>query len=226
MEDILRQSYLFQGIAEADALRLADSLSVGKRSYAKDHLILSAGEQVRSLGVVLAGGVIVTMTDPWGGRSVVNVLTAGDVFAETYAFAEEPLMVSVWAQESCEILFLDLRRRGIGTDAAMDRLMANLLRVLCEKNLHLSRRMRFTAPKSIRGRVIAYLSHERVRQGSAYLVLPFSRQQLADFLNVDRSALSAELGRMQRDGLIEVYRNHFKILEKGKAEGMDGERAE
>lgn len=223
MESILQQCYLFQGMPDADIQRIADLLNAGRRSYAKGQLILSAGDRVRSIGVLLSGSVMVTMTDPWGNLSVVNALHAGDVFAESYAFAEEPLLVSVFAQEACSILFLDLHRQGIGADPAMDRLMTNLLRVLCEKNLHLSRRMGFIAPKSIRGRVIAYLTHECIRQHSNYLDLPFNRQQLADFLNVDRSALSAELGRMQRDGLIEVARSHFKILEKGKAEGISGE---
>ena len=81
-----------------------------------------------------------------------------------------------------------------------------------QKNLNLSRKIFHTSPKTIRGRLLSYLSYQSMRSGSSSFTIPFNRQQLADYLNVDRSALSNELSKMQRDGLIQVERNRFVLL--------------
>lgn len=168
---------------------------------------------------MLSGSVSIENDDVWGNKSILDKVGPGQVFAETYACVPgEPLMVSVVAAEDTEILFLDVSRALDGCSNAcgsQSRLLRNLLSISARKNLHLSRRIFHTSSKSIRGRLLSYLSFQAAQHGSNDFEISFNRQQLADYLSVDRSAMSNELSKMQRDGLLTVNRSHFTIL------GMD-----
>lgn len=121
------------------------------------------------------------------------------------------------AAEDCQILFLEVGkifRTCPDTCPCHEKLIRNMLMVMAKKNLELSRRSLHTAPKSIRGRLISYFSQEMVQQGSSRFIIPFNRQELADYLGVDRSALSNELGKMRKEGMIEVNRNQIHYLEQ------------
>ena len=180
---------------------------------------MRAGDHVGSIALVLSGSVCIENNDAWGNKSVLDRLGQGQVFAETYACVPgEPMMVSVVAAERAEILFL--RAAPLLDEQAppaVQRLVRNLLSVSAQKNLILSRRMFHISAKTIRGRLQSYLSDQAARRGRQEFDIPFDRQQLADYLGVDRSALSAELGRMQREGLLRVRKNHF-VLSAAKDE--------
>ena len=140
-------------------------------------------------------------------------MEAGQAFAETYALCGEPLMVDVAAAEPCEILWLDLVPMLQQQNTAASwypKFLHNLLLLSMQKNLALSQRIRCTTPKSARGRLLTYLSAQAVRAGSTHFSIPFDRQQLADYLNLDRSALSKELGKM-RDGKMRAARPQKRI---------------
>ena len=124
------------------------------------------------------------------------------------------MLVTVVAAETAEILFLNVAKiLKVCTNACTfhSKLIRNLLTLAAQKNLNLSQRIFHTTPKSIRGRLLSYLSWQAVKQGTREFDIPFNRQQLADYLGVDRSAMSAELGKMKREGIIQVNRNHFRM---------------
>lgn len=126
-------------------------------------------------------------------------------------------MVSVLASERCEILFLEIQRVFTVCSPACgyhSRLIRNLLTIMARKNLMLTRKIDHMSQRTIREKVMAYLSCEAERWGNEAFEIPFNRQQLADYLAVDRSALSAELSRMQKDGLIEYGKNRFRIIRR------------
>ena len=166
--------------------------------------------------LVLSGSVTIESNDAWGNRTILSHVGRGQFFAETYAlFKDEPLLVDVRANEKSAVLFL----RSGNIQALMDqsapwanKYMTNILMISARKNLMLSGRSFHTAPKTIRGRVLSYLNSVSLQKHSNEFDIPFDRQQLADYLNLERSALSKELGKMQRDGLIKTKKNHFVIL--------------
>ena len=186
-----------------------------KREYKKSELILHTGTVTERMGLVLEGSVTIESSDIWGDRAILSHVGRGQFFAETYALLEnEPMLVDVSANENCEILFLNCRRIREEADTQelwRIKLISNLLTISSLKNLTLSHRIFNTAPKSIRGRVLAYLNSVSLHRHSREFDIPFDRQQLADYLNLDRSALSKELGKMQRDGLISTRKKHFII---------------
>ena len=221
-ETWLSRTPLFRGISAGEAASLLECLRAETRRYGKGETIYHAGDTVHALGVVRSGSVLVAREDFWGNVAVLDRVEPGQIFAETYACTPgEPLMVRVSAASETEVLFLR-------TDRILDvcpsacachgTLVRNLLALSAQKNLTLSRKIFHTAPKTIRGRLLSYLSEQAVRAGSRTFSIPFDRQQLADYLGVERSALSHELGKMRREGLLQVRKNVF-TLEHGCREG-------
>lgn len=213
--DFLTQTQLFRDIPVGELNGLLNCLRAVRRQYEKGAVLCSAGERTASIGLVLSGSVHIESDDVWGSKSILSSVGPGQVFAETYAcLPDEPLMVSVTAAEDTAVLFLHaphMLAPCTQTCICHAQLIRNLLFVSARKNLELSRRAFHTAPKTIRGRLLSYLSMQAIRTGSDSFSIPFDRQQLADYLGVDRSALSAELGRMRREGLLDFRKNWFHL---------------
>lgn len=182
--------------------------------YGKGEVIFGAGSVVTDIGLVLSGSVRIEYTDLWGNKSILGIIPAGGVFAESYAcIPDEPMMVDAVANEECSIMFISVPRLFMPCPACknQNRLIQNLVVISAGKNLQLSRRSMHTSPKTIRRRLFSYFSQMVSAQGSNKIIIPFDRQQLADYLNLDRSALSKELGKMRKDGLIAYHKNRFEI---------------
>ncbi|HIT13140.1 MAG TPA: Crp/Fnr family transcriptional regulator [Candidatus Scatomonas merdigallinarum] len=213
----ISKTVLFQGTRPEDAEAMLKCLEAREKQFQKDETIYYVGDRVSELGLVLSGSVLIENDDLWGNRSILDRIGPGQIFAETYACVPgEKLLVTVTAAEKTEVLFLNVGKiLRVCTNACSfhARLIRNLLTLSARKNLNLSRRIFHTSAKSIRGRLLSYLSWQAVKQGSREFDIPFNRQQLADYLGVDRSAMSAELGKMKREGLIQVDRSHFRMEE-------------
>ncbi|WP_085830103.1 Crp/Fnr family transcriptional regulator [Collinsella vaginalis] len=206
----------FEGIDHDDTVSMLRCMGARVRAFKSEELILRMGEPAPAFGLVLDGGVRIERTDAWGDTSVIGFARPGEVFGESYACAPNtPLLVNAVATEGTRILLLNVNHvlrpcdKGCAYHA---RLLTNLLMLSARKNIELSRRIFHTSPKSIRGKLLSYLSSEAARAGSRRFSIPFNRQQLADYLAVDRCALSSELGRMQRDGLLRTRRSEFELL--------------
>ena len=209
---------LFRGMTVPDIEEMLRCLRAVERTYKKGAVILPEGTPTEQLGVVLSGRVIIEMGDVWGNNSVLSSVGAGGIFAEAYACVPgEPLMVNVTAAEDTRALLLNIRRvlePCANVCPRHVRLVRNLLTLCSEKNLQLSRRVLHTGPKSIRKRLLSYFSECIKRTGSYSFDIPYNRQQLADYLSVERSALSNELSLMRRDGLIRYEKNHFDVMKQ------------
>lgn len=212
----LSQTALFRGAAPREVEGMLSCLGAEQRHFSKGELLCRAGDVVMALGMVLFGSVLIESNDLWGNTTVLDSVGPGQIFAETYACAAgEPMMVNVVAAGPVDVLFLNINRAlQVCSHACAhhNRLIRNLLSISAQKNLSLSRKIFHTSSKSIRGRLLSYLSYQAVRGGSRSFTIPFNRQQLADYLNVDRSALSNELSKMQKEGLLRVEKSHFELM--------------
>lgn len=219
---IISKSALFRGI-EAEAVEaMLQCLQARTRTYGKGARIYHMGQFVGEIGLLLAGGVTIESDDVWGNRTIINHFGPGEAFAEAYACVPgEALMVDVVAAEASTVLFLSIECALTTCSSACahhNRLIKNLLAVTAQKNLSLTRRMFHLTPKSIRGKLLAYLSFQAIKQGKYRFEIPFNRQQLADYLGVDRSALSNELSKMARAGLLRYKRNEFTLAQRVQTE--------
>lgn len=213
---VLSESILFRRLSEAEIPQVLDFLHAYEKRLEKGAQILSAGHTTEWMGLVLSGSVTVQSNDLWGNRTILHHVGRGDFFAETFAWLREvPMPVEVIANEDCAVLFLN-----IGLLPALSPVQhpwaptigTNLLTIIAHKNLMLAGRSFHTSPKSARARIMSYLNSVAVQAQSREFDIPFDRQQLADYLNLDRSVLSRELGRMQEDGLIRTRKKRFVLL--------------
>ena len=214
--EALQNIVIFKNFSIDEIKAALDLLHATSRQYKKGEIILHAGSTTREMGLVLKGSVTIENNDAWGNKSILSHVGKGHFFAETYAYiGTEPLMVDVTANEDCSILFLKigaLQELVSEKNPWAVKLTMNLLTIFSQKNLALSGRSFHISPKTIRGRVMAYLNSLYIKKGTSTFDIPFDRQQMADYLNLDRTALSKELGRMRDEGLISFHKNRFTIL--------------
>ena len=214
--EIIKQCPLFAGIEETNLSTLLDCLMAVRRSYQKSELVFSAGDAVRSVGMVLSGGVHILQEDYWGNRTILAHISPGELFGEAFSCAEiDSLPVSVIAVEKTEVLLIDFKRIiATGSSASVFHLVLikNMLKLLAQKNIMLTQKMEIITHRTTRERLLTYLSAQAIKAGKNRFSIPFNRQQLADYLSVERSAMSAELSHMQADGLISTNRSEFELL--------------
>ena len=215
MLSVLRTSGIFSGISEEETEKMLHCLEVRPETFRKEEYILRAGDRVEAFGLVITGKVMIIQEDFWGNRNILAAVGPGQCFAETFACSPGAVLnVSVIAETNVQVLFLNVKRiltTCPSTCSHHSRMIRNLLSELAEKNLRLNEKITHLGQRSRRAKILSYLSAEAQRHGSAEFDIAFSRQQLADYLSVDRSGLSLELSRMQEEGLLEYRKNHFKL---------------
>lgn len=212
----LKNHPLFQDLSESDLDQLYHAACMRSQFFEKNQTVFHAGDRICEVGIVQTGNVHIEMIDLWGNKSILSSIAPGQIFAETYAICRKPLLVDVTAAAPCEILFLNLEflaRSFSEPGSCRDAIMQNLFAICVRKNLILSNRIFCTTPKTVRGRLLVYLSSESAKAGSTSFTIPFDRQGMADYLNLDRSALSKELGRMKKDGILDFNKNHFILYQ-------------
>ena len=219
---MLRSLKIFNGMDEKEIKRAAAALGVCERVYKKGEIIFHAGNTTDTMGMVLSGSVIIENNDLWGNRTILGYIGKGQFFGETYALLENTvLLVDACANEDSCIVFFKIgavRSMAASGEPWLVKLLSNLLAISVRKNIALSERSFHTARKTSRAKLLSYLNFISLKKKSTEFDIPFDRQQLADYLNLERTALSKELGKMQNDGLITFRKNHF-VLNKTKSQG-------
>lgn len=205
---------LFQGIPPEECGAMMALGCVRTADFEKGAVLFRTGDVTGEFGVLLSGEVHVESGDLWGNRVILHSIPAGHAFAETYALCGVPMMADVIAVQPSRVLFIRLAALLDEANSAQPwypKLLRNLTLLFARKNLAWSGRVFCLSAKGIRSRVMMYLSAQAAQAGSTEFSIPFDRQQLADYLNVERSALSKELGRMQKEGILTFRKNHFQL---------------
>ena len=213
---ILTECALFHGLREAQIREMLPCLSARQSRFRRGQFLLRAGDRVAFAGILLSGEAEVLQEDFWGNRNLLAAVGPGDLFAEAFACAHAVSPVSVLCKTDGSVLYLNVRAVFSPCEKACAQhkaLSQNLIRVLAEKNMQLNEKAGFLSQRTTREKLLAYLSAQARRAGSASFRIPFDRQQLADFLSVNRSAMSAELSRMQREGLLCADRSSVTLCQ-------------
>ena len=203
-------SPLFRGVPAQEIPGLLTRLEAKAVSYPKNDFILHAGAPVTSLGLIVDGHVLVVREDFWGRRNLMAALGPGQCFAETFACVPGSVLgVSVTAQTACTVLFLNVQQ--LLASGGNSPLLRTLMADMAAKNLAFTEKLTHLGQRTTRERLLSYLSAQAQKQGRVEFDIPLSRQQLADYLLVERSGLSRELCRMRDEGLLEFRKNHFLL---------------
>ncbi len=212
----LQRCPLFQGIDEDDMLKMLGCLGAKVETFDKKYTIMAEGNPAKYIGIVLSGSAQIMQVDYYGNRSILSSVEAPQVFAEAFACAEVGAMpVTVIANEPTEVMLIDARhilQTCCHNCQFHQQLIFNLMKNLATKTLLFHQRIDITSKRTTREKLMAYLMLQAKNAGNNQFEIPFDRQELADYLEVDRSGLSAEISKLRNENVIESHKKHFKLL--------------
>ena len=214
--EILKHTQLFSGVGDDDISAMLNCLQAKIRTFQKGDYVFREGEHIDHITVLLDGKLLIQHDDFWGNRNIVHVIRVGEMFGEAYAAPESGVLLNdVIAEEDSTIIVFDVKRILTVCSSACrfhSMVVQNLLFSISEKNRKLLQKIGHMSKRSTRTKLLSYLSEEAKRHNSRHFSIPFTRQQLADFLCVDRSAMSNELCKMRDEGLLIFDKNEFTLL--------------
>ncbi len=213
---VLKRTSLFAGVGDSEIEAMMSCLNTRVRSFKKGEYVFRQGEHLSDIAVLAKGTLHIQNDDYWGNRSILGQISVGELFGEAYVAPESGVLHNdVVAIEDSTVIFFDVRRILTTCSSACrfhTMVVQNMFFAISEQNRKLVQKLSHMSKRSTREKLISYLSEEAKKQKSSSLIIPFNRQQLVDFLSVDRSAMSNELCKMRNDGLIEFEKNHFRLL--------------
>lgn len=214
--DVLKNCPLFSHIGEENLLRMLTCLGAKIESFDKKYTVIAEGNPAKYIGIVLTGSVQIVRIDYYGNRSILTEVGAGDVFGEAFACAEvEAIPVTVIANEPCLIMLIDcghILHTCENNCGFHQQLIFNLMKDLATKTMLFHQKIEIMAKRSTRDKLLTYLMFQAKKAGRNRFTIPFDRQELADYLEVDRSGLSAEISKLRREGILESEKNEFILL--------------
>lgn len=217
---ILKRTRLFAGVGEDEINSLLACLGAKLLEYQKGEYVLRQGEHITDIMILADGNLHIQNDDYWGNRSILGQISVGEMFGEAYAGSESGLMLNdVVAVQDSKVIFFDVKRILTTCSSSCrfhSMVVRNMFFAISEKNRNLVQKLGHMSRRTTREKLISYLSEESKKHNSSKFTIPFNRQQLADFLSVDRSAMSNELCKMRDEGLLEFEKNQFVLFETEK----------
>lgn len=214
---VLKKTVLFAGISSDEIRGMLDCLGSSVSHFEKGDFILSAGDETHNIGIVLSGQAAVYKDDILGNRSVIGIIEPGDMFAESFLCAGITVSpVTVEAKEPSDILLMPLARILTTCSSCCgyhNKLVENMLGIIARKNMALSEKIDHIAKRTTRQKLVSYLISQATINKSGSFSINLDRQGLADYLCVNRSALSRELSKIAEEGILSFSKDRFKIID-------------
>lgn len=214
--ETLKRSPLFDQIGQENLTAMLGCLNTREMHYQKGETVFAEGEPATQIGIVCKGEVQIERMDYYGNRTIVSRASCGDLFGETFACAGiAQLPVSVIATEDTAVLLFDCRRitqSCCNACAFHQQMIYNLLKITAQKSLRLHQRAEIISQRTTRDKLLAYLERQAKEAGKNRFTVPFDRQALADYLEVDRSGLSAEISKLRKEGILRCTKSEFELL--------------
>ncbi len=212
---ILTKCGLFDDIGEQELLSILGCLKAKVVEFDKQYTVFREGTTQKHLGILLSGSLHLVRMDYYGNRSILSGVEVGETFLEAFACSEVELPLSVVADEPSEVMIIDVRHILHTCANCCDfhqRLIFNIMKILATKNVAFHQKIDVTSKRSTREKLLTYLNYQSKKANSNEFLIPFDRQELADYLEVERSGLSVEISKLKKEGLIDSNKNYFKLL--------------
>ena len=213
----VRNTLLFEDLRDEDIKKVLNCLKAEEVSYTKDATVKLGRKNTPLVGIVLSGSIFTVCTDSDGNRSILDNAREGEIFGFSLILDDFGDNLCIVAAEDCRVLLIEANTILWGCSCFCDthkQLLYNLIRILSRSNMGLLRKFRHISQHTLRCKILSFLNEQADLQGASEFTIPFNRQEMADYLGADRSALSAELSRMKKEGLIDYQKNSFRLLKR------------
>lgn len=212
---ILKKCPLFFNVSDEDLIIMLNCLGAKVDVFDKKYTIFNEGKPIKHMGILLSGKAQIIQMDFYGNKSIIANVEPGELFAEAFACNNVTLPVSIVADEKSEIMFISsahILHTCSNACSFHNQLIYNLMKSLAEKNVAFYEKIEVTSKRTTREKLLTYLDLQAKKHGNSTFNIPFDRQGLADYLDVDRSGLSVEIGKLKKEGVIDSYKSSFKLL--------------
>ena len=213
--EFLKKLPIFFNLKDEEIISVLKFFKYYEESFKKNDFIFEIEKKIDKIGIIIFGEINIIKEDFWGNRNILNKFREGEIFGEVFALSKASSNIMVEASQDCRILFLDLKNFSIENKKNYEEItkfLSNLFKISLKKNILFTEKLEHISKKSIREKIISYLSTEAQKNKTNSFLIKFDRQELADYLFVERSALSRELSSMKKDRLIDYKKNHFTLI--------------
>ena len=213
--EFLKKLPIFFDLNDKEITSILIFFNCFEKSFQKNEFIFEIDEKIDKIGIIILGEINIIKEDFWGNRNILNKFKSGEIFGEVFALSKSSSNIMVEASQDCKILFLDLKNFSINSEKTSEEIikfLTNIFKISLKKNILFTEKLEHISKKSIREKIISYLSTEAQKNKTNSFLIKFDRQELADYLFVERSALSRELSSMKKEGLIDYKKNHFTLI--------------
>ncbi|MBQ3310672.1 Crp/Fnr family transcriptional regulator [bacterium] len=211
----VKDSILIKGIKTQELSSMLGCLRGVIKKYDKGETVISEGDKLNKFGLLIEGKLQVVQYDYLGNKSVISVIEPKQIFGEAFAYVNKNSSLDVEAIEKSKVLFLDSDKLSTPCEHCCTfhkQLVKNLLFIISNKNVNLTQKIECMSKRTTKEKLLTFLSLESIKNNSKEFTILLDRQALADYLGVERSAMSAELSKLRKDGIIECEKNWFKLL--------------
>lgn len=213
--EFLKKLPIFFDLNDKEITSILTFFNFFEKSFQKNEFIFEIDKKIDKIGIIILGEINIIKEDFWGNRNILNKFKSGEIFGEVFALSKSSSNIMVEASQDCKILFLDLKNFSINSEKNSEEIikfLTNIFKISLKKNILFTEKLEHISKKSVREKIISYLSTEAQKNKTNSFLIKFDRQELADYLFVERSALSRELSSMKKEGLIDYKKNHFTLI--------------
>ena len=213
--EFLKKLPIFFDLNDKEITSILTFFNFFEKSFQKNEFIFEIDKKIDKIGIIILGEINIIKEDFWGNRNILNKFKSGEIFGEVFALSKSSSNIMGEASQDCKILFLDLKNFSINSEKNSEEIikfLTNIFKISLKKNILFTEKLEHISKKSIREKIISYLSTEAQKNKTNSFLIKFDRQELADYLFVERSALSRELSSMKKEGLIDYKKNHFTLI--------------
>ena len=213
--EFLKKLPIFFDLNDKEITSILTFFNFFEKSFQKNEFIFEIDKKIDKIGIIILGEINIIKEDFWGNRNILNKFKSGEIFGEVFALSKSSSNIMVEASQDCKILFLDLKNFSINSEKNSEEIikfLTNIFKTSLKKNILFTEKLEHISKKSVREKIISYLSTEAQKNKTNSFLIKFDRQELADYLFVERSALSRELSSMKKEGLIDYKKNHFTLI--------------
>ncbi|WP_313960667.1 Crp/Fnr family transcriptional regulator [uncultured Parvimonas sp.] len=209
--EIIKECPIFKDFSIDEIIEIFSVVSFYEKNYKKNDVILAENTKVEYFGIITNGRIAVSNFDYFGNRNILNVFEKGDSFGEALVSLEMKIPHEIISLTSSSVIWIEYS--SLSNSQYYQKILNNFLTIISMKNLILNKKLQILSKRTTREKILEYLSNQKKQLSlDSNFEINLNRNEMADYLALDRSNLSRELGKLKKEGIIDFEKNKFKLL--------------